>query len=616
MEQFLQAPDEASVEILVDAYNTVIKWVTPGDERINIAEAILTYMSSRKQYQNVYSNIYLALSEVALIRSDDHKRLEYITMSLKCASNNAEAHVKLYDVIPKTIRVEMFMDVMPYLHKSDPLYDIIIIYMFAHAHQYKDMKTISKTLDYVAQKDVYKLLKNTYPLTFPCSQSDVAKHLDTFISTLQKYTRDPKPLLDFLGKNKCILMEKIGFHLTYISQYHKDITKTISSFFKTIFPRLANAPIIPAPPKNTAKIKIGFLSAFLRDHTIGTMFGGVIKSLDRDIFETYLYNVDTDSDKFVPYVDHFVSLKHIIDFETSILEWQKRIIADGLDILVYPEIGMNLLVYLTSLLKLARTQIVWWGHPESPCTNMDYFISSEHFNDHREHYHEKLLKMKSSSIVYSRPNAKPDTNVTRAHLGLPEARSIYMCIQTFFKYSCEFDDALHQILEKDPQAQIVIVDALTISYYRTMLTQRWQDRMPVEVLSRIQFAPRRNSLEELLTLVQHADVLLDTFPFSGSTTHLECFSIGKPVVTMNGTDLRGSLCSGIYRRLGIENAPIAQNVEEYVHLAIQLANNRDVNRKLQQQILHSMERFYDAEEEKREWNELFVNLASVRMGEE
>lgn len=616
MDEFFKDPNLATADAMASAFNTAVEWIKENDDRIDVAESIFLYMSKLEKFKSVYVNVFTMLMKIVDIKKQYGKKMEWITRILSYDNNNDETYVHILNTLPHLTDSSYILQVLPLLRKEATYYDVVVIYMFEYctSHTHKNHDIAHEVLKYFSSEDVYDLHVNTHQLIAPYTRKDVQDDYDTFVQTVQHIIDNPQTCQKFLQEKQGLVFRKIGFHLTYIPQYNLNISKQIAQFYITLYPYCKyDASHITRPNDvsiRKSKLKVGFVSAFLCHHTIGKMFGGVIKNMDRSKFEVYVYNICNTDHVYDTFADKYVHLEHTsVDFQPSIVEWIAKIEKDELDLLVYPELGMEVMVYLLSFSRLAKTQVVWWGHPESPCTNIDYYISSRYFNDQQEQYNEKLIKMKNLSVIFDRPVAH-NKNVSRRDLGLPENGKLYICIQTFFKYSLDFDEALYSILRNDSNSYIIIVRALDKPYYVDLLCKRWMQHLSLHDLNRIIFVQRRSTVSDLLTLVQHADILLDTFPFSGSTTHLECFSIGKPVVTMDGKDLRGSLCSGIYRRLGIKNAPIANNLEEYVNLAIKYANDKELYRDTEKQILDAMELFYDSQDEKDEWNDLLYKLAT------
>lgn len=94
-----------------------------------------------------------------------------------------------------------------------------------------------------------------------------------------------------------------------------------------------------------------------------------------------------------------------------------------------------------------------------------------------------------------------------------------------------------------------------------------------DVVNRIVFLPRIPT-SQFLRLLEIADVLLDPPAFGGGNTSYEAFAMGTPIVTWPGPFMRGRVTLGCYREMGIDDLIVA-SAEDYVRLALRLANDRD-----------------------------------------
>ena len=75
---------------------------------------------------------------------------------------------------------------------------------------------------------------------------------------------------------------------------------------------------------------------------------------------------------------------------------RRQIAAAELDIVFYPDIGMEALTYFLAFARLAPVQCVTWGHPVTTgIPALDYFVSSELLEpDGAEaHYAERLVRL-------------------------------------------------------------------------------------------------------------------------------------------------------------------------------------------------------------------------------
>ena len=596
---------------LLDSYNKVIRWIEPSHPNLLIADVFMRYLCDHVDNKMLQSHAYIARSNIAEIAKDQRQQLEYLVMAVVAYNQNEDAYLKIMNLMSHMYNVSAHRDLYVILamsmSKTAPLYKSILYSLFiqvCHLTDYSFASDILKHFDCDIQRVLYHLYVNSNGFSSTREEEetnnrlydsalDVALHSDRIVTFLQTDT---------------IVTEKIGFFYTYATNYDHCINQKLARLYREVFPILKDNARIPLRTRGGKK-RIGFYCTYMfKTHTMHKMFGAVLKHLDRNKFEVYMYHTGKFDEDLTPYFNRVTVLHNIGKFR-DILERIKQIILDDcLDVIIYPEIGMEHVTYLSSMMRLAPVQMVWWGHPESQHTNIDYYIMSEYFRANPAHFSEKLIRMKTSSLVYTRPSEVPDINITREMLGIPITGNIYMCVQSLFKYSHDFDAVLQNILETDPNGYIVCVDSICKPYYLNTLVNRWiAKRMYTD---RMVMMPRCPDVKAFLTLCQHATVLLDTFPFSGSTSHLECFSIGKVVITKQGDDLRGSLCSGLYRRLKIRNAPIAHAVDEYVAIACEMANNHALRHETEKQILGAIESFYECKEEIEEWNAMLYSVAS------
>jgi len=59
--------------------------------------------------------------------------------------------------------------------------------------------------------------------------------------------------------------------------------------------------------------------------------------------------------------------------------------------------------------------------------------------------------------------------------------------------------------------------------------------------------------------------------------------VGTPTITMPGTHLKTNITSAAYKQMKILNPPIVQSSEEYINLAVKLAQNSKINFSLREE---------------------------------
>jgi predicted O-linked N-acetylglucosamine transferase (SPINDLY family) len=333
----------------------------------------------------------------------------------------------------------------------------------------------------------------------------------------------------------------------------------------------------PAPPrKSNAKRRprIGFLSAYFRDHTIGRLNIGRVEHLPRERFEMVVLSVgdhrDPLAERFRRAADRHVIVPRDVAAARRLLHEQKC------DLLFFADVGMDALTYTLAFSRMAPIQVATWGHPVttgSPA--MDYFLSSELLEaaEGDGHYTERLVRLPSLGTYYERPQLTGAPK-SRQDFGCADSDRLYICPQTLFKMHPDFDALLGEILRRDSHGKLALIEGRTANWTR-QLQARLARTIP-DVASRIHWLPALPNAD-FLQLLAAADVMLDPLHFGGGNTSYEAFAVGLPVVTLPGPYLRSRITQALYRKMASQatrnalDAVVASSAETYADLACELA---------------------------------------------
>lgn len=333
------------------------------------------------------------------------------------------------------------------------------------------------------------------------------------------------------------------------------------------------------PHRAGGRIRIGFLSRFLHNHTIGLFTSGLIAGLPRDRFEVFTLAPARHDDQISRFLRQ--NADACVELNTDPRRARRQVEETDVDVLFYPEIGMDPLAYSLAHCRIAPVQCVSWGHPTTTgLPTIDYFVSSEAIEtaESESHYREQLVRLKRLPTHYQRP-PKP-TARRRADFGLPDDRPLYICPQNLFKFHPDFDAILSAILARDPQGLLVLIEG----HHRPWtdrLRRRLADSLG-EAMGRVVFLPRQPLLS-FLALLSEADVMLDPLHFGGGNTSYQALSQGLPIVTLPSPLMRGRVTLGLYRQLECVEC-VVDSAEAYVEKAVRLARDRDYRRWVVQQL--------------------------------
>ena len=321
------------------------------------------------------------------------------------------------------------------------------------------------------------------------------------------------------------------------------------------------------------RLKVGFLSAYFRNHTIGRLNLGRIERLDRSRFHvttcaaSSLDNDDAYGKRFEKGSDRFINVPRDVGRAIAMLRQL------DLDILVFADVGMDALCSTLAHSRMAPVQCATWGHPSTTGSRtMDYFLSSELLEvaDAQSHYTERLVRMRLLGVFYEKPLRPSQPANIRHKLGIPATANLYACPQSLFKLHPDDDDILRGILEADRDGVIVLIEGRVPRWTET-LRERWRHSL-AGFEHRLRFIPSLPH-HEYLSLLQESDVMLDPLHFGGGNSSYEAIAMGTPIVTCPGEFLRSRITAALYRKMGFHDC-IVDSPDKYITLAVNLATDR------------------------------------------
>ena len=318
------------------------------------------------------------------------------------------------------------------------------------------------------------------------------------------------------------------------------------------------------------RLRVGFVSRFLKEHTVGQLTAGLILGLDATRFETIVLHLGA---AWGPLAERLrAGVARSVELPLAVEPAARAIREARLDVLVYPDIGMEPVSLSLSSLRLAPRQLVLWGHPVTTGSPViDGFVSSSLAEppDAAQHYSERLLNLPLLPGVIDRPTCSGRT-VSREELGLPATGRVYLCPQSLFKLHPEMDRLFEGIATRDAAGWIGLIEPPEPEW-RRQLEARWKGAVgePADWTRQVAWVPRVDAVG-FLDLLACADVLLDTRPFGGGFTTYQALALGTPVVTWPGEFLRGRVTLGCYRQMGVARY-VARSAEEYVELSLAAA---------------------------------------------
>lgn len=367
--------------------------------------------------------------------------------------------------------------------------------------------------------------------------------------------------------------ERDNFYLAYHGQVDLDLQQQYGELLQRLLAGL-QGEIDAISPKSTSRAttaqqgRIGFVSAFIRDCTVGHYFRSWILGLAEAGFVVTVFSLDRRDDalsreivaagvKIVPLAGDFRA--------------QARILAAAQqDVLIYPEIGMHGRTQALAALRLAPVQCAAWGHPiSSGLASIDLYFSSalmEPVNG-AAHYRERLHCLPGLGTSYRAPTLLP--LLDRAALGLPKTGSLLFYPHSLFKIHPADDAMLLEVLHRNPASRAILFES-----EHAGVTQAYRQRLAPQ-LDAMAIAPERllflplMSRQRYLQVARCCQAMLDCRYWSGGNTALDAFAVGLPVVAWPGKTMRSRQSAGMLHAMGIE-ALIADSAEEVLQRVLRL----------------------------------------------
>lgn len=350
---------------------------------------------------------------------------------------------------------------------------------------------------------------------------------------------------------------------------------------------------LPRRHRASRRLRVGFVSSFFRDGTVGRYFERWITDLPRETFEVVVYALQPGADAVAQRIAARAdAYRPCPRFRPS--QVAARIREDGPDVLIYPELGMDATTFAVAALRLAPLQTAAWGHPVTTgLATIDVFFTSEPMEpaEGDSHYTERLVRLPGIGTRYPRPAAPAGAD--RAALGLPSEGALLLCPQSLFKIAPDDDALFARVLAAIPDARLVFFEGR-----HPRLTAKFRARLDAACAvesaggaGRLMFLPQC-SHERYLAINRACDAMLDTTRWSGGNTSLDAIACGLPVVTMPGAFMRARQSAAMMRLAGVPEL-IAENADAYVSIARELAEHRGARETLRHRLVAGHATLFD-----------------------
>jgi predicted O-linked N-acetylglucosamine transferase (SPINDLY family) len=378
----------------------------------------------------------------------------------------------------------------------------------------------------------------------------------------------------------------------------------------------------PARPVNRKKIRLGVLAAHFTPGSETFAYLPVYEYINRD-FEVILYSLQETNHPLEQYCRSCANSFKLLP--RNLLEQVNTIRADDLDILF---IATNVTavtnqICLLATHRLARIQATSGGSVVTTgMRHMDYYISgtlTDPSPTAQEHYREKLVKLEGTAhcFSYGCEEEKATAEVDRENLGISEEAVIFISGANFFKIVPELIHTWAKIIAEVPNSVLVLLpfgpnwsNAYPKQAFENNLNQVFsQYGISAERLIILdpQPVPNREDIKEYFKI---ADIYLDSYPFSGTTSLIEPLQVNLPVIARQGNTFRSAMGAAMARSLDLSDL-VADSEETYIQLAVKLGTNPELRQQKSDRIKQKMQQnpsFLDSRSYSAQMGTLFQQL--------
>ncbi|HEY4184097.1 MAG TPA: tetratricopeptide repeat protein [Polyangia bacterium] len=336
-------------------------------------------------------------------------------------------------------------------------------------------------------------------------------------------------------------------------------------------------PLDPGPtggfgaraPEPDKRLRIGYVSADLRSHSVASFIEPLLGAHDRATFEVFCYSStvpDAVTARIRTQADEWRETRHLTD--AALAELVAR---DQIDILVdlAGHTAENRLQAFAR--RPAPVQVSYCGYPGTTGLSAIGWrltdATADPQGDSDPHYAERLWRLPNGFLCY-----QPEV-ADLAPAGPPPALAWGMVTFGSFNNLSKLNDGVldlwAEVLSAVPSSRLLLkCRGLGDDGPRERVWGRFAAHGIAP--ERITVAPYTATRLEHLAVYGEVDIGLDSFPYNGTTTTCEAMWMGVPVVTLRGSAHPGRVGPSLMTRVGLSDL-VAATPEAYVRTCARLA---------------------------------------------
>ena len=366
------------------------------------------------------------------------------------------------------------------------------------------------------------------------------------------------------------------FYLAYVEGNHRDALSQYGQLCVELMSQWAVRAAVPMPaPSSGTQCRVGIVSSHIHNHSVwNAIVRGWVEHLDPKRFELHLFHTGGVEDRETAWAQRRVATLHRGPRDGS--AWARAISEARLDVLLYPEIGMDTTTLRLACLRLARVQLASWGHPiTTGLPTLDGYLSAEAFEPEgaAAAYREALFPLPRLGCCY-RPFRTPPAAVDLADFGVAPGDRVLVCAGAPSKYGARYDALWTEVAKRCRPCKLIFFRSEPSSLgapFERRLESAFA-RAGVDFQVHVRFVPRL-SQQRFFGLLARSHAMLDSPGFSGFNTTMQAIECGLPVVAWEGEAMRSRFASAILRQMGLDEC-VCSDPATFVARAVRLCDDK------------------------------------------
>jgi predicted O-linked N-acetylglucosamine transferase (SPINDLY family) len=329
--------------------------------------------------------------------------------------------------------------------------------------------------------------------------------------------------------------------------------------------RLAPASAPPPRWRNTPDpdrpLRVAYLSSDMRDHPVSRSLLPLIAAHDRNAVAPHLYGEVAREDAVTDAFRALAPWRSTIGLDDEALAAALR--KDGIDIAVFVAGSFDANRLDAAARRCAPVQVSLHDAGTSGIAAIDALIADPGLVPRQEQarFSERVLRL--PDLYLHQPIAEAPAPA------LPGGPPVFAAAANPAKLNRQVLERWRRVLEAVPEARLRL--RYRSAFEDASLRTEIAATLPA---GRVEFVPGAAEAAAHLAIYREAHVVLDTWPFSGSTSSFEALWMGVPVITLAGGSMAERWTGALLRAIG-RRGWIAVDEADYVAIAAALVHDRD-----------------------------------------